>query len=145
MEDLICGIFALCLGSIAAVGAAINTWRAHCSKSWPTAKGYVTKSNTRETRRKHGIVLVADIEYQYKVGEDSFTGTTVRYLQPECSSGFALAVIQKYPHGKEVDVRYDSKSPEVSCLETGLYSISWAPLPFSILFAAVGIYLIFKK
>ena len=142
--ETIFGVLALCLGGVVSAGAAINTWRAFRAQSWPTTAGKIIVSRTRETRRKSGIVLVADIEYTYSVSGDNFRGTTVRFLQPECASEMAVSATCKYPLGREVEIRYMSEHPAVSCLEVGLHAVSWIAIPVGVFVMALGAYLIQK-
>jgi hypothetical protein len=142
--DTVFGILFLCLGTVASIGSAINTWRALCAESWPVATGKITLSRTRETRRKNRIILVADIGYTYNVGDATLRGSTVRYLQPECLSEMGVSVTQKYPVDREVEVRYMPQNHDVSCLEVGLYPISWVAIPIGVTVMALGAYLIQK-
>lgn len=142
MEDLVSGCFLLGAGAWVMVATALNSWRAHGSARWPVAKGRITKSTTYESKRRHGVVLVADVEYEYEVGSRRLIGSTVRHMQPECTSEFALGVIQKYPLDKAVEVRHHPDDPEISCLEPGLYGVSWITIPVGLLFVAVGLWVI---
>lgn len=142
--DFIFGILFLGVGSVATIGAMIATWRAYKAKSWPSARGVITISRTQETRRRSRIILVPEISYTYVVCGANFTGTTVRFLQPECASEMAIATCNKYPVGREVEVLHHPHSPEVSCLEVGLYSVSWLAIPIGLIVTALGGYLIQK-
>jgi hypothetical protein len=64
-------------------------------------------------------IYKAEIEYEYTVGSQTYTGDTI-CIGGELNTSFpkrAEERCQRYPVGSEVNVYYDPLDPERSCLE----------------------------
>ncbi|MBK7404668.1 MAG: DUF3592 domain-containing protein [Phycisphaerales bacterium] len=112
------------------------------SASWPSAPGTMTAS---EAYRPPGLRLSRRyrIEYEYRVGDTSFTGSTyhlARVQVPFVDS--AARVTGDHPVGSPVQVRYDPARPRVATLRAGL---RWYDLALSMPLSISAILLVFMS
>lgn len=97
-------------------------WRAHQSTGWPTVPGQVISSEVKSHHKSKGTSYGARVEYSYRVADRSFIGNRVAYGDYSSSStSHARSIVQKYPVGHAVTVRYLSSAPETSVLEPGIF------------------------
>jgi hypothetical protein len=62
------------------------------------------------------------------------------YFGQELSSDFALGMrVGSYPRGKEVQVHYDPRNPEVAVLESGVSSSSYVAMATGIVVTVIGV------
>jgi hypothetical protein len=97
-------------------------------KHWLVAEGKVFVSTVREVADGEGrIDYTPDVQCVYLVDDVSYTTT------PSCSrSGFALSrenadkIVQEYPEGMAVTVRYDPRDPHSAVVEEEQPKPPWA-------------------
>lgn len=100
--------------------------KVRASQTWPFAKGKILSSEVESkwgrkpfTRGMAIPIYKAEIEYEYTVGSQTYTGDTI-CIGGELNTSFpkrAEERCQRYPVGSEVNVYYDPLDPERSCLE----------------------------
>jgi hypothetical protein len=98
--------------------------QAEASRSWPQVQGVVTASEIANTRISKGKSSVAgyraDIEYTYAVGGTEFVGWALYFGYRESTErDRALALVDRFPRGREIPVWYNPARPETAVLEPG--------------------------
>jgi hypothetical protein len=94
--------------------------RALASRSWPTARGTVTRSFVEEDNDE-GVTYTARVTYRYSVGGREFSSNQVQ-AGGLLSWGWvrcAERVTDRYPIGASVRVRYLPSNPKIALLEPG--------------------------
>ena len=92
-------------------------------RSWPSVMGRVTGSEVQKAIRsddEDGLYKYrANIEYRYEVGQRTYLGHRVGWLDGEGwgSERDAAATVWRYRSGKVVRVHYDPQAPQQSVLE----------------------------
>jgi hypothetical protein len=123
---LVCGGFGLAM--LALVVSSLR--EAAAMKRWPVARGRVLSSNVEEYRADAGsgsfggsrarmTLYRPAVVYEYEVDGQRFRGDRIAQ-SPGMHKGvadFAQAVVQRYPSGNAVDVRFNPKRPGESVLE----------------------------
>lgn len=113
----------LLLGMGVLVYAIFSLSRALASRSWPTAKGTITRSFVKEDE-----TYTAKVTYRYSVRGREYSGNDVQ-AGGLLSWGLlrdAERVTNKYPVGASVRVRYLPRDPHISLLEPGInFSIAF--------------------
>lgn len=97
--------------------------RALGSRSWPTAKGTITRSFV-DKDNDDDVTYTAKVTYRFSVGGREFSGTDVQaggLLSWGLLRG-AERVTNKYPAGASVRVWYLPRDPHISMLEPGVNS-----------------------
>lgn len=98
------------------------------SPNWPAVTGHITKSEIVPGKR----IYTLDIEYQYSLGNDSFTGETIAFgMSPYADSDRAVVEKdqQKYLTDTKVTVYRHPTKPHISVLEPGPTDSKWfAPI-----------------
>lgn len=95
------------------------------TKNWPIAAGAVISSALSEGQRitkNGGIITVysAKIEYEYTVGDTSYSSTKIKWIDHRSSNKAQHeTVVESYAKGQEVDVYYDPNKPSIGILEPG--------------------------
>jgi hypothetical protein len=129
--------------ALAALGLAFlavggyHAWLGMASESWPTAEGKILSSRvqSRRDRDSNGRATTqytAKVDYEYQVGDRRYRSQRIQYgLFTSNVRGQARSVVDRYPQGQAVQVRYDPDSPETAVLDPG-------PHPLALLFAGVG-------
>ncbi len=85
---------------------------------WPTTEGEVIASTVIE-RKTHGIRLRVINEYQpqievrYEVGGRLLSAPANAYFRRSSDAGWAQEIVERYPVGRRVTVRYDPERPSV--------------------------------
>jgi hypothetical protein len=93
------------------------------SARWPHAFGVITKSEfVEETDDEGRTTYRAEIEYSYRVDDDTFTGDIIAIRLPISfdPKSSARYYVQHYHAGKGVKVFYDPMKPSKSVLEPGV-------------------------
>ena len=94
--------------------------RALASLSWPTVDGVVTSSCIEERIEDDSTDYIPKITYSYSIGEFQYAGSDVRAGGVSWGSfRSAERVTKKYRVGAPVRVRYLSRDPAISLLESG--------------------------
>jgi hypothetical protein len=107
----------------------ISLREAAAMKRWPVAQGRVLSAKVEEYRtsvsrgvggaRARMTLYRAALVYEYEVAGKRFRGTRVAQ-SPGLDRGvpdFAAKVVERYPSGSAVGVRYNPKRPDESVLE----------------------------
>lgn len=111
----------------AALGVATFAWslwnilRALESRRWPTVEGVVLVSDLQRTRDSDGAQMYrAEVSYKYTVGDRAFVSSRTRFGDRVSLSWSkpALDIVQRYPVGASVKVRYAPDDPSDSVLES---------------------------
>lgn len=142
-----------------ALWGIVERWRqdekVRQSQYWPWVRGRITHSEVERGLSTGGRmakivwggyrrdVCYLDIEYEYTVGSETYTGNTI-CLGGEFETSFrgrAEARCQKYPVDAEVDVYYNHQDPEDSCLERRSEA-PWLSYLISAFFAVFGLLLV---
>ena len=91
------------------------------SSRYPVATGTVTRSEVKtSTGSKGGTTYSALIEYKFKVGERTFFGKRLRYLNPPGGWAVATALVAAHPVGATVEVHCHPEDPGDSLLLPGI-------------------------
>ena len=105
------------LGLIVVTGGIADWLRALMSRSWPTVPGRVLTSEAVRTPGR-GPQWMADIRYDYAVDGKRYTGSNVRFSQGKFRFlDQAQRVVERYPAGAEISVRFDPADPRTAVLE----------------------------
>jgi len=117
MFFMLLGVTALMFGA----RIALEGWQA---KSWPEAKGRIVLSKVTELRTSKNIRvarLCVTLDYLYMVGQKIYEGHRLNSgWRCFASENRVRQIMERYPVGKAVTVRYNPKNPEISMLEPGL-------------------------
>jgi hypothetical protein len=114
-----------------------NVWMGMASQSWPTAEGKILSSRIQSRRDRDSsgratTMYTAKVDYEYQVGERQFRSQRVQYgLFSSSARNQARDVMERYPQGRAVKVRYNPDSPEVAVLDPGAH-------PLALLFTGIG-------
>lgn len=112
---------------------AFELWRGSLVRRWPVARGRIVRAGVR-TRGAHRTRYIAEVEYHYRVGEATLTGTRLRFGAKalHTSAQGAAAELAGAEPGVEVDVRYNPRRPSESVLRAGVSAVD-------VWFLAVGL------
>ena len=125
-------------------------------ESWSTTKGEIVlsqlkKSNWRKNTPRVGTRGVkqemesrytAQVEYEYQVKEEIYTGTEIRLIMPlHRTPEEVQPLLDLYPTGKRVKVYYDTEDPAKSVLESVLdedtYTLFYMGIMWSVVWGMV--------
>ena len=104
------------------VALSLGAYRSTVCEHWPTAAGTITKCAVSETFTAHGEKKRVRVEYVYRVDGVEHRGDTIAFTvfgNIDQSESEMERLMNAYPKGKYVDVRYDPKHPRVACLAAG--------------------------
>jgi hypothetical protein len=103
--------------------------QAQASVNWPVAQGEVIAAKVENRFNLLDLLNVllypqgggggqneAVIQYKYRVGATEYIAETISFGESETSRE---PVMQLYPVGKMVSVRFDPAKPAIACLEAG--------------------------
>jgi hypothetical protein len=137
------------LGAGALIYTLLQLRHAAASERWPSVEGRILASSVRTRHRvKHGPVYEPDVKYEYRVGDTAHRADRVQFVQRSFPwEDQAQEVVDRYPVGATVTVRYDPQRPKRAVLEPGRPHGS---LPFVVLAAELfvtilGIFLFFVE
>ena len=118
-----------------------EAYLAWASADWPAAAGVVQSASVeRRPGDKGRGTFHADIRYRFAVAGKTFDGKRVAFGDYDASgASHANSVVNRYPKGKAVQVRYRTGSPDVCVLESGLKAQAWFLPVFGLVFIAVGL------
>ena len=122
-----------------AVPGFMNIRHAGASKHWPTTEGkvvfqqgdrIVSRWRDSEGRLQQAASHATAIVYSYEVDGITHFSNTRRWGQlAAAGKGRATDIATRYPVGAAVEVRYNSRDPDLAVLEPGLTSeVWWLPL-----------------
>jgi hypothetical protein len=97
-----------------------KTMQVRHAASWPSTRARIIKSAPRALHRRGvgevtQIVSVADIEYEFSLGDRVIRGTRIGI--GEIADGSVEETLNRYPVGATVPVYYDPKNPQETLLE----------------------------
>lgn len=115
------------------------------SMAWPEVKGQIQNS-TVEFRpgKKGGGTYHPEVLYTYTVDTRTYRGNTVAF--GDYGSGnpsHAQSIVDRYPKGKAVAVRYLMNDPTVCVLEPGVQGQTWFLPGFGLIFLFAGMLMLF--
>ena len=90
------------------------------SRQYPSATGIITHSELKSHSVKGGTSCSADIQYQFAVNGQNFTGNKIRFGVTSSSSHNAVAVVNAHPVGSPVPVFYNPANPQEALLSPGV-------------------------
>lgn len=135
-------IFVLVGGGIAVFGFREMSF-AGASTGWPTTEGVVVVSRVEAQVSSGGRSTVSyfpDVRYSYAVDGRTYEGARIRISKIGSSDrDYAQGVVDAYPVGRRVEVRYDPAQPDACLLEAGVGAGEWFVPLFGLTFMAVGI------
>ncbi len=132
----------------AATGLASLTWsswnvvQALASRQWPAVDGVIVVSDLQRSKGSDGgFMYRPEISYRYEVQGRQFISSRTQFGDRLALSWSrpAMRILQKYPVGTRVSVRYAPDDPEEAVLETGIRGILLAGIACGALFLASGI------
>lgn len=134
-----------------AVGIGIIFWggktlnKAKASLEWPGAEGTVIVSDViRNTDSDGDVTYKPDVSYEYVIDGIKYSANRVAFGSWSSSDrSMAQRVVNHYPAGMTVTVRYDPDDPYEAVLEPGEKKGVWFLIAFGGVFAAVGLSLLF--
>jgi hypothetical protein len=144
------------IGMVCAAATAAAAWFIHrddvAISAWPTTSGVVLISEARHTSaetadHRRQLAWMPFVQYRYTVAGTAYTSENI---SPQVFREFASsidspptaktrAVVERYPAGATVSVRYNPRSPAFSFLEidrTGARVIGYVSAAFGL--AALG-------
>lgn len=94
--------------------------------SWPTTKAVIIESRVVRVPAKNGINYKALIKYRYNINGVEYTGDSVRFI----NYGYddeqeAMRIVEKFPVGGKVELRFQGTNPKLTVLDPGLYLSDW--------------------
>lgn len=133
---LIAGVVVLCVGVRKCVHASAST-------NWPQTDGVIVESFVETDHRTDGTRFAPRIVYEYAVGDDLHTATTVSYGDYSASwDSHAREVVDRYPVGERVTVYYHPQDHDTAVLEPGSRFNAYLVAVMGLLFTVVGARLI---
>lgn len=109
--------------------------RIAASPSWPTVKGEITHAAITEGSEHCG----AHVKYAYVVKGEKLEGSSISHYDVFYNDrDYALAVLERFPVGRQVQVYVNPDDPAETFLEPGLQRASYAMLAFGLTFALFG-------
>ena len=108
--------------------------------SWPTARGVITRSESKDTSDSESSSREIKVRYSYNVDGQQLEGTVIHPVYGSSSFEQAHAGLeQALKVGKAVRVHYDPAKPQQSTLSTGFLSGSLAGVFGGLLFFGAGV------
>jgi hypothetical protein len=109
------------LGACALIYTVLQLRHAAASEHWPSAEGRILTSSVQTLHRvKHGPVYEPDVKYEYRVGDTALRANRVQFVQRSYPwEDQAQEIVDRYPVGATVTVRYDPQHPKRAVLEPG--------------------------
>jgi len=108
------------------------------SRSWPVVRGTVEIAKLQVDSTDGGFSYNAKIMYRYKVKGHEFIGTRIKFGDTAYAwSWLARRLLQKYPPGTTINVRYSPHNPSLSVLDSA-FSLSLYWILFGLFIGAVA-------
>jgi hypothetical protein len=117
-------LFILLFPGAVAYHAGKAVVKARASRNWPTVPGTVVRTDKRTFDIMGAEFVVPVVEYQYSIGEQKHTSTTVRYgfegkmVFFDYRDSWADTVLREYSVGTAVNVHHHPQNPSRSTLNT---------------------------
>jgi hypothetical protein len=115
------------------------------STAWPEVKGQIQNSSVGfRAGKKSSGTYHPEVFYTYIVDAETYSGNTIAFGDYGSSNpSRAQGIVNRYPKGKIVSVRYLSNDPKVCVLEPGVQVQAWFLPGFGLIFLFAGILMIF--
>ncbi len=120
----IVGLFGLFLAGF----GLLMLWQGVRMAAWPGVEGTITAARLQERReevqRGDGtartvISFEPQVEYRYAVEGKDYTGRRISPAEKQYARPLAQKVLERYPEGGAVRVRYDPRRPDEAFLQIG--------------------------
>jgi hypothetical protein len=140
------GVYLAAATTLIALQEFLVLRRALRSATWKRAQGHILDS-------KPGVdILVPEgqlfrtprVTYEYRVGEDIYAGTRIRYQRGWDLTKARIAVY-RYHSGEKVVVFYDPQNPGRAVLEPGARTSNWLAFLGALLGVLVGVAIAFRS
>jgi hypothetical protein len=110
-------------GGAAFYFGASSVHRSMESESWPAAEGRIQNSSVQYHRSNKSGTYHAEVFYSFTVDGQSHSGNTVAFGDYGSSNpSHAQQIVNRYPKGKVVSVRYLPTDHDVCVLEPGFHT-----------------------
>src|SRR2546423_354415 len=94
------------------------------SSSWPSVRGIVVDSRARDVFTQHGRSKEAKTVYAYEINGRQYENDTVYFgVFRGIGASDADRKLDLFTQGRTINVFYNPRNPQVSCLEPG--GIGW--------------------
>ncbi len=115
-------------------------YRASESTTWPVVDGTIQNSAVEyHSGSEGGGTYHAEVLYQFTIDGQTRSGNKVAFGDYGSSNpSHAQNIVNRYPKGKQVSVRYRPGDPETCILEPGLQGQAWFMPGFGLVFLVVG-------
>lgn len=134
---LLCGgVFVLALGTIGVflvLYAVRSRKKAAASQAWPTAQGWITQSQVKQSAStddegRTRYAYYPTVVYEYVVADQTYSGKQISFGGVKGSSApdKAQAALAPYPPGGQVSVIYNPENPAEAVLQRGAGAANWA-------------------
>lgn len=136
------------------LGLAITIWQLTVlkesfeSKNWPVADGRVVSSEVqvfedkkRDDKGHEKVVFTygAKVSYEYAVDKFRYSSDKISFGDYRSESeNRAKKIVEKYPQGSQIQVRYNPENPGVSVLEPGASWNTYFILAIGLVFSFFG-------
>ncbi len=144
----ISSLFIVVAGLLMVIVGALQLWRGKASKHWPTAAGRVLSSEVKTHRTTKGTWYEPKIRYEYWVDGIHHGGKRVAFGQGRYRyEDEARQIIDAYPAGKQVQVRYAPNRRTVSTLEPDVQNsrMMLVSTVLGVAVAGAGLFLLFAE
>ena len=119
---------------------AWSMYRQTIALGYARARGIIRQSRVSiQAVEEGGVTYGVDVQFDYEVGGQRYTGTRYRYGGFNASDRHAHEVVAALPVGTQVEVYYNPEAPGNSCLRPGLDGADLLVLMFMTPFNAVMI------
>jgi hypothetical protein len=120
-----------------------SLFRAKESVSWPVAEGRIQSSGVEYVDCKHGGKgsFIAQIQYSFTVNGEPHSGNKVAFGDYGASESHAQSIVNRYPKGMRVTVRFLATDPNVCVLEPGIQGQAWLLPGAGLFFTVSGLFL----
>ena len=144
MFETLVGTAFAAIGVLFLTLSALDFVSAILSSRWPTVRGRITESTFLETGDGEGMSFRAAIAYAYTVDGVFHTAKRVRFGdRVELPFPRTPArMVDAYPLGREVDVRYNPNDPAEAVLEPGPSLFIVGGIVLGVVFIGAGVLLL---
>jgi len=142
MVDLILigfGVIAIAIGAVLYVVQFRHGLRAEASRKWPTAPATITASAVEKLPDRRWRYRAA-LQYTYRVGNKDYQSSRVFWGGNEGRQKHMASVVETYPAGRTVRVRYDPKNPAEAVLDPTQNTGSRATVLYGLAMITLGLF-----
>jgi hypothetical protein len=131
--------FFISAGLIAIAVGAWNLFRSLQCERWPATEGVVQQAEMETHSGRRGSHSYSpSITYHYQVAGTNYTGNRWAFGAMSASAAYAQTILNAFPVGRKVSVRYSPDNPELAVLVTGIHGGTWIFLAVGTAFLLVG-------